>query len=52
MVVTQNIDTLGSICKFSLRGVFTTGQQIYTVIQAVHSILYIVAKCNVFSVVR
>ncbi len=27
------------------------GQQIYTVIQAVHSLLYIVAKCHFFSVV-
>ncbi len=27
------------------------GQQIHTVIQAVHSLLYIVAKCNLFSVV-
>ncbi len=26
------------------------GQQIYTVIQAVHSLLYIVAKCHFFSV--
>ncbi len=26
-------------------------QQIYTVIQAVHSLLYIVAKCHFFSVV-
>ncbi len=26
------------------------GQQIYTVIQAVHSLLYIVEKCHFFSV--
>ncbi len=31
--------------------VILRGQQIYTVIQAVHSLLYIVAKCNFFSVV-
>ncbi len=31
--------------------VILKGQQIYTVIQAVHSLLYIVAKCNFFSVV-
>ncbi len=51
----------GPIWTFSLRGVLTfvasgldvhlKGQQIYTVIQAVHSLLYIVAKCNFFSVV-
>ncbi len=67
MVATQNIDTLGPIWKLSLRGVLTfvasgldingclliilRGQQIYTVIQAVHSLLYIVAKCHFFSVV-
>jgi len=64
MVATQNIDTLGPIWTFSLRGVLTfvasgldingcvlRGQQMYTVIQAVHSLLYIVAKCNFFSVV-
>jgi len=67
MVATQNIDTLGPIWTFSLRGVLTfvassldingcvlsylRGQQIYTVIQAVHSLLYIVAKCHFFSVV-
>ncbi len=68
MVATQNIDTLGPIWTFSLRGVLTfvasgldingcvcwvilRGQQIYTVIQAVHSLLYIVANCHFFSVV-
>ncbi len=66
MVATQNIDTLGPIWTFSLRGVLTfvasgldingcwvilMGQQMYTVIQAVHSLLYIVAKCHFFSVV-
>ncbi len=33
------------------KGYIWKGQQIYTVIQAVHSLLYIVAKCNFFSVV-
>ncbi len=58
---------LGPIWTFSLRGVLTfvtsdiningcvwvifRGQLIYTVIQAVHSLHYIVAKCNFFSVV-
>ncbi len=69
MVATQNIDTLGQIWAFSLRGVLTfvasssdingcvlsyfdlRRQKIYTVIQAVHSLLYIVAKCNFFRVV-
>ncbi len=67
MVATQNIDTLGPIWTFSLRGVLTSvasgldingcvfsyfeGQQIYTVIQAAHSLLYVVAMCNFFSVV-
>ncbi len=66
MVATQNIDTLGPIWTFSLRGVLTfvasgldimavlsyfEGTAIYTVIQAVHSLLYIVAKCHFFSVV-
>ncbi len=32
-------------------GDWAAGQQIYTVIQAVHSLLYIVAKCHFFSVV-
>ncbi len=65
MVATQNIDTLGPIWTFSLKGVLTFvdsslningcvelfwGQQIYTVIKAVHSLIYIVAKCNFFSV--
>ncbi len=65
-MATQNIDTLGSILTFLLRGVLTfvasglemngcvwslRGKQIYTVIQAVHSLLYIVAKCHFFSVV-
>ncbi len=58
MVAKQNIDTLGPIWTFSLRGVLTfvasgvdingcvilRGQKMYTVIQAVHSLLYIVAK--------
>lgn len=35
-----------AVCCVILRG-----QQIYTVIQAVHSLLYIVAKCHFFSVV-
>ncbi len=69
MVATQNIDTLGPIWTFSLRGVLTfvasgldikgcvlsylKGQQIYTVIlQAVHSLLYIVSKCYFFNVVK
>ncbi len=30
---------------------YLRGQQIYTVIQAVHSLLYIVAKCHLFIVV-
>ena len=67
MVATQNIDTLGPIWTFLLRGVLTfvassldfngcvssylRGQQIYTVIQAVHSLLYIVSKCHFFSFV-
>ncbi len=67
MVATQNIDTLGPIWTFALRGVLTfvasgldmngcvlsylREQQNCTVIQAVHSLLYIVAKCNFFSVV-
>ncbi len=66
-MATQNIDTLGLSWTFSLRGVLTfvasglevngcvlsyfEGKQIYAVIQAVHSLLYIVAKCNFFSVV-
>ncbi len=68
MVATQNIDTLGPIWTFSLRGVLTSvasgldingcvfsyfeGQQIYTVIQAAHSLLCVVAMCNFFSVVH
>ncbi len=67
IMVATNIDPLGPIWKFSLRGVLTfvasgldingcvlsylRGQQIYTVIKAVHSLLYIVAKCHFFSVV-
>ncbi len=67
MVATQNNDTLGPIWKFSLRGVLTLvasaldingyvlsyfeGKESYTAIQAVHSLLCIVAKCNFFSVV-
>ncbi len=56
---------LGPMCTFSLRGVLTFVastldindcvlsyfEQIYTVIQALHSLLYIVAKCHFFSVV-
>ncbi len=38
--------TLMAVCWVILRG-----QQIYTVIQAVHSLLYIVARCHFFSVV-
>ncbi len=37
---------LMAVCWVMLRG-----QQIYTVIQAVHSLIYIVAKCHFFSVV-
>ncbi len=67
MVATHNIDTLGPIWTFSLRGVLTfvasgldingcvmsyfEGTETYTVIQAVHALLFIVAKCNFFSVV-
>ncbi len=67
MVAQHNIDTLGPIWTFSLRGVLTfvasgldingcvmsyfEGTETYTVIQAVHSLLFIVAKCNFFSVV-
>ncbi len=67
MVATQNIDTLGQFGQFHLGvysllwpaiytlmavcWVILRGQQIYTVIQAVHSLLYIVAKCHFFSVV-
>ncbi len=40
------VKTLMAMCWVILRG-----QQIYTVIQAVHSLLYIVAKCHFFSVV-
>ncbi len=54
---------MGPIWTFSVRGVLPfvasgfdingclRGQQIYTVIQAVHSLLYIVAMCHFFSVV-
>ncbi len=65
MVATQNIDTVSPIWTFSFRGVLSfvaigldingcvilRGQQMYTVIQAVHSLLYIVTKCHFFSVV-
>ncbi len=55
MVATQNIDTLGCVgytqTLMAVCGVILREQQIYTVIQAVHSLLYIVAKCNFFSVV-
>ncbi len=65
MVATQNIETLSPIWTFSLRSVLTfvasgldiivcawvRGQQIYTVKQAVHSRLYIVAKSHLFRVV-
>ncbi len=41
-----------SLSGLDLNGwVILRGQQIYTVIQAVHSLLYIVAKCHFFSVV-
>ncbi len=63
-MATKNIDTLGPILTFSLKGVLTfvasgldingyvlRGQQMYTVIKAVHSLLYIVAKCHFFSAV-
>ncbi len=54
MVATQNIDTLGPVWPFSLRGVLTfvasgLDMHIYSVTQAVHSLLYIVAKCHFFS---
>ncbi len=55
-MATKNIDTLDPILTFSLKGVLTfvasgldingnvlRGQQMYTVIKAVHSLLYIVA---------
>ncbi len=54
---------MGPIWTFSVRGVLPfvasgfdingclRGQQIYTVVQAVHSLLYIVAMCHFFSVV-
>ncbi len=52
MAATQNIDTLGPIWTLmAVCWVILRGQQIYTVIQAVHSLLYIVAKCYFFSVV-
>ncbi len=59
MVATQNIDTLGPIWIFSLiSGLDINGcVELFwgdwkcTVIQAVHSLLYIVAKCHFFSVV-
>ncbi len=57
MVATQNIDTLGCTHFWRLYTlmaecwVILRGQQIYTVIQAVHSLLYIEAKCHFFSVV-
>ncbi len=67
MMAARNIDTLGPILTFSLRGVLTfvasgldingclliilRGKQIYTAIQAVHSLLYIVAKYHFLSVV-
>ncbi len=63
-MATQNIDTLGPIWTFSLMGVLTfvaSGLDLSgcmlsyfegtAVIQAVHSLLYIVAKCNFISVV-
>ncbi len=67
MVAIQNIDTLGPIWTFSLRGVLTFvvsgldingcvllwGDSKFTLlfIQTVHSLLYTVAKCSLFSVV-
>ncbi len=43
--VASGLDINGSVLSYF------EGQQIYTVIQAVHSLLYIVAKCHFFSVV-
>lgn len=40
------VQTLMAVCQVILRG-----QQIYNVIQAVHWLLYVVAKCHFFSVV-
>ncbi len=61
MVATQNIDTLGPVWTFSLRGVLTfvaSGLDINGCVLSyfegtanVHSLLYIVAKCHFFSVV-
>ncbi len=67
MVATQINDTLVPIWTFSPRGLLTfvasglvingcvlsyfEGQQMYTVIKAVHLLLYIVAKCHFFSVI-
>ncbi len=67
MVATQNIDTLGPIWTCSLRGVLTfvasgidingcvlccfEGTGNVQVIQALHSLLYIVAMGHLFSVV-
>ncbi len=67
MVAKQNIDTLGPIWTFSLRGVLTfvasgldingcvlsyfEGTANLHLYKAVHSLLYIVAKCHFFSVV-
>ncbi len=63
MVVTKNIDNLGPIWTFSLRGVLTfvaRGLDINrcllsyfegTAKVVLHSLLYIVEKCNFFSVV-
>ncbi len=43
--VASGLDING--CAFN----YLRGQQIYTVIQAVHSLIYIVAKCHLFIVV-
>ncbi len=40
-----------NVSKMAVCWVILRRQQIYTVIHAVHSLLYIVAKCNFFSVV-
>ncbi len=42
----KTLDYTTAVCWVILRG-----QQMYTVIQAVHSLLYIVEKCHFFSVV-
>ncbi len=61
LVATQNIDTLGPIWTFSTLDTFARGLDINGCVlsyfewtwnvQAVHSLVYIVAKCNFFSVI-